>query len=165
MINTQPKASPFQNILFSEPDSFVFAVLDGAAVPGLLTQLDRFQAQNICLYRGKLEADMAAVAPYLVALTPDTEVTAWLLSLVGNNPGIFARTKVPMREMRQHLRKFLMVYDTESRPTYFRYYDPRVLRTYLPNCSAEETKTLFGPVTHYFAENKTGDQLLSFQPG
>jgi len=165
MTSITPKASPFQGILFSEPDNFVFAVLDGAAIPDLLNQLNRFQADYICLYRGELEANMAAVAPYLVALTPDAEVTAWLLSLIGNNPGVFARTKVPMREMRQHLRKFLMVYDTESKPTYFRYYDPRVLRTYLPNCSAEETRILFGPVTHYFAENETGDQLLSFQPG
>lgn len=164
MSSTLTKTSSFHNTLFSEPDHDIYAVLDGAAIPGLLNQLNRFQAEFVCLYRGELAADIAAMAPYLVALPSKAEVTDWLLSLIGQYPGIFARTRVPMREIRQHLRQFLMVYDTESKPTYFRYYDPRVLRTYLPTCNAEESALLFGPVTHYFAENEPGDQLLSFNP-
>lgn len=154
----------FHDTLFSTPNSFVYAVLDGASIPEMLTQFTRFQADYICLYRGDLSTEMAKVAPYLVALPPNSDITNWLLSLVGKHPGIFARTTAPMREMRQHLRKFLMVYDPESNPVYFRYYDPRVLRTHLPQCNADETKTIFGPISHYFAENEAGNQLLSFTP-
>ncbi len=162
MSNTLNKPSPFHNTLFSEPDNSVYAVLDGAAIPGLLNRLNQFQAEYICLYRGELAADIAATAPYLVTLSPDTELTNWLLSLIGHHSGIFARTTASMREMRQHLRTFLMVYDPESKAIYFRYYDPRVLRTYLSMCSDAEAKIVFGPITHYFVENETGDQLLSF---
>ncbi len=154
----------FHNTLFSEPNLAVYAVLDGAAIPGLLNQLNRFQAEFVCLYRGELAADMATMAPYLAVLPPDAEVTHWLLGLVGRYPGIFMRTKASMQEMRQHLRKLLTVYDAESKPVYFRYYDPRVLRVYLPSCHREESAMMFGPVSHFFAENESGHQLLKFSP-
>lgn len=162
MTSTLTRDNPFYSTLFSDSDSFVYAILDGAAIPDLLNRLNHFQAEYICLYRGELAADIAATAPYLVALLPDTELSNWLLSLIGHHSGIFARTTASMREMRQHLRTFLMVYDPESKPIYFRYYDPRVLRSYLSMCSDAEAKIVFGPITHYFVENETGDQLLSF---
>jgi hypothetical protein len=34
----------------------------------------------------------------------------------------------------------------------------------LATCDEEKEKTLFGPVTHYFAENEAGDQLINYKP-
>ena len=58
-----------------------------------------------------------------------------------------------------------MVQGPEGENLYFRYYDPRVLRIYLPTCNQEEMATLFGPVTAYLLEDKDPDLLLRFTPG
>lgn len=153
----------FHHTLFSDQQQPVYAVLDGASFVELVSDLKRLRADYRCLYRGELAEDMASVAPYLVALTSGSELTLWVLNHIGQNfPGIFAQTTVSMDELRKHLRTFLMIKDADNNPLYFRYYDPRVLRSYIPSCTVEEKKTLFGPVSQYFAENREGSQLLRF---
>jgi hypothetical protein len=150
--------------LFSEQDGNVFAVLDGASVAGLLDKLYGLSPNFCCLFRGELASDMAEVAPYLIQLEQGTEFTNWLIGQGwGNHWGIFASSEADFRRMRTHFRAFLIVYDETGRPLRFRYYDPRVLRTYLPTCTTEELTTMFGPVTSYIAEDAAPDALLRFQ--
>jgi hypothetical protein len=57
--------------------------------------------------------------------------TNWILEHGwGKNCGIFATSAADLRQMRRHLRTFLVVHDEEGKPLYFRYYDPRVLRVF-----------------------------------
>jgi hypothetical protein len=65
--------------------------------------------------------------------------------------------------MRGHFRSLLTVYDDSGRPLLFRYYDPRVLRLFLPTCNAEELKKMFGPVENYFVEDEDASKLLRFE--
>jgi hypothetical protein len=67
-----------------------------------------------------------------------------------------------MERLRRHLRKFLIVNDWTGRRLLFRYYDPRVLRIYLPTCTADELSTVYGPITQFWTENVSSDYLLSF---
>ena len=137
-----------------------FAVLDGASVPGLLEKLEQWQPEFVCLYRGELKPDLAEVAPYLVQLEPGTEITEWILSKGwGNHWGIFAIAEADLQAMRQHLRRFLTVYDEKGKPLLFRFYDPRVMRAYLPTCNAEELAAIFGPVTTYVLEDESSKTL------
>ncbi|MDD2735376.1 MAG: DUF4123 domain-containing protein [Desulfuromonadaceae bacterium] len=141
--------------LFSEIGAKVFAILDGASVPSLIPNLATFEPEYICLYRGELEPDMAEVAPYLVILERESDFTKWLLSNGwGEHWGIFGVTQADLPTLRKHFRKFLMVYDESGKSLYFRYYDPRVLRVYLPTCNAGELKTVFGPVLSYLVEDE-----------
>ncbi len=150
--------------LFAEQDGNVFAVLDGASVAGLLDKLYALSPNFCCLFRGELQPDMAEVAPYLVQLDPGSEFTNWVIGQGwGNHWGIFASSEADFRRMRTHFRTFLIVYDETGRPLRFRYYDPRVLRTYLPTCTTEELTTMFGPVASYIAEDVTSDAILRFQ--
>lgn len=151
--------------LFAEEGAAnVYAVLDGASVPGLLERLYTLEPEFECLYRGELEPDMAEVAPYLVCLRPDAEFTAWLLAEGwGRSWGVFVASEADMRAVRRHLRAFLVVYGPDGRPLYFRYYDPRVLRLYLPTCEPAELSTVFGPVGAYVLEGEAPDTLLRFQ--
>jgi hypothetical protein len=140
-----------------------YAVLDGAAVPGLLAKLYA-QPEYVCLYRGELAPDMAEVAPYLVRLEPDSEFADWVLEKGwGRHWGIFALSRADLRALRRHLRTFLIVHDPQGKPVYFRYYDPRVLRVYLPTCSAQELATVFGPVESYLLEDETPHKALRFE--
>ena len=55
-----------------------------------------------------------------------------------------------------------MVYDEKGTPLYFRFYDPRVLRIYLPTCNESELQTVFGPVNHFYVEGKEEKLLIEF---
>jgi hypothetical protein len=131
-----------------------FAVLDGASIPDLLDHLyGDPRPEFVCLYRGELEPDMAEVAPYLVRLEPRHPFTEWLLAEGwGQHWGVFALSQEGLKAVRTHFRKFLMVKDAEGSQLYFRFYDPRVLRIFLPTCTAEELATLFGPVAGLLCE-------------
>ncbi|MHC4111575.1 MAG: DUF4123 domain-containing protein [Planctomycetota bacterium] len=149
--------------LFSQFETNLYAVLDGASVPELPQILWEHEPENICLYRGELEPDMAEVAPYLVKLEYDHPFTKLVCETGwGKHWGIFVITpvEVDIRAMRQHFRKFLMVYDPDGELIYFRYYDPRVLRVYLPTCNAEDINIVFGPIGSYITEDEDSSVLL-----
>jgi hypothetical protein len=151
--------------LFAVPETTVYAILDGASAPDLLPALDRWTVEAVCLFRGELEPDMALMAPYLAVVQPNTPFAEWILQEGwGKHWGIFAISKVGFRELRQHFRSFIKVYGPDGKPLYFRYYDPRVLRAYLPTCNPQEMRTVFGPVLRYIAEDEDPSVLLKFWP-
>jgi len=45
---------------------------------------------------------------------------------------------------------------------YFRFYDPRVMRVFLPTCTPEDTTQFFGPIQNYLVEDESPEQLLRF---
>jgi hypothetical protein len=147
--------------LFVDEDAEVFAVLDGASVPGLLEHLYRYEPDYECLYRGDLKPDLAEVAPYLIRIEPGSELSDWIIGQGwGKHWGIFGASHADIRTLRRHFRTFLMVHDSEGKPLYFRYYDPRVLRVYLPTCSAQELGVIFGPVNSYLVEDEDSNSCL-----
>ena len=75
---------------------------------------------------------------------------------------VFAQSHADFRAMRKHFRTFFIVSGVNGKPAFFRYYDPRVLRVYLPSCTPDELDTVFGPIIHYLVESETGDAVLRF---
>jgi hypothetical protein len=45
----------------------------------------------------------------------------------------------------------------------FRYYDPRVLRVYLPTCVTAELRTVFGPIECFWTESESPEYMLDFR--
>jgi hypothetical protein len=161
---TENIVSAVKQRLFADQETNVFAMLDGASIPDLRMSLHQHQPAHVCLYRGELADDMAEVAPYLVRLEEDTEFTDWVLTQGwGEHWGIFALAAEPLVEMRQHFRRFLTVYGPENKPLLFRYYDPRVLRVYLPTCNAEELAAVFGPAASFLCEDEDPTTALRYQ--
>lgn len=148
----------------SEGGIFNYAVLDGASVPGLVERIWHApRKEAICLYRGELEPDIAEVAPYLVHLVPGSPLTDWVLKECwGNHWGVFVRSKADLTLVRRHFRQFLMVKDPQGKPLYFRFYDPRVLRVFLPVCNASELAFLFGPLNSYICEAQEPSQAIVY---
>jgi hypothetical protein len=154
--------------LFPDRDGVqTYAILDGASVPGLVERLHGGTTDYACLYRGELEPDIAEVAPYLCRLERDGPFTDWLLADGwGNHWGVFALSRAGLAGLRRHLRQFLLVRGPDGRQLYFRYYDPRVLRAYLPTCNGEELETVFGPIDEFLFEGKPASELMRFSvPG
>lgn len=140
--------------LFSKTEASVYAVLDAASIPNLLGVIDEHRQKYERLFMGELEPGMAEVVPYLVQLQPDGPFADWIFEKGwGKHWGIYAVSEANIRTLRLHFRSFLTVYDPDNRPLYFRYYDPRILRIYLPTCNAGELKTVFGPVDYFLVED------------
>jgi hypothetical protein len=159
----RPSVPALKQLLFASEHESVYAVLDGASVPGLLKKLAAAKEEWACLYRGELEPDLAEVAPYLVKLREKSELTDWLLDEGwGRHWGIFAVTPVGLEALRRHFRQFLRVKDYTGKILYFRYYDPRVLQVYLPTCRRDEIKILYGPVLRYIAEDQKAGAAYVF---
>lgn len=117
-----------------------------------------------CLYSGHLPPALEMAAPYLLQLEHDHHDTSRLIDLSWTNSwGVFLKSGTSLIKLRRHLREFLMVRDTEGRRLAFRYYDPRVLRAFLPTCTREELRTFFGPIESFLMEDqKSPDSMLEF---
>jgi hypothetical protein len=141
------------------------ALLDGASVPGLLARLEADPTLEVaCLLRGELPPDMAEVAPYLVRLEPGSEFAEWVVGTGwGQHWGTFVVSRQGFRALRDHLRALTLVYRGDGVPLYFRYYDPRVLRVFLPTCTPAQLKQMFGPVEAYLAESEAGDAISIYR--
>jgi hypothetical protein len=149
----------------TEEGAELCVMLDGASVPGLLERLSAERSLEVeCLFRGELEPDMAEVAPYLVKLQLESEFTEWVVGTGwGQHWGTFAVSREGFRKLHSHLRALTLVYRRDGTPLYFRYYDPRVLRIFLPTCSPAQLKQLFGPVDAFLAESDTGQGLSIYR--
>ena len=143
-----------------------YAILDCAGAPDLTMKLYEMRPPHYCLFTGELEPDMIAVAPYLVRLQPRTPFAEWALrECWGKNCAIFMHSLKTLEDMRTHFRSLVTVYDEKGDPLMFRYYDPRVLRRYLPTCNAGELKIFFGETDAFFAESEDGNNLTQFKIG
>jgi hypothetical protein len=142
--------------------SSVWAILDGARDERIFPALRGSRLDYLCLYSGHLPEPVKLAAPYLIELAPDYQFTPKLLELGwGQSWGVFVRTDDPLN-LRHHLRRFLRVQDESGRRLLFRYYDPRVLRVYLPTCRRDELEYVFGPVRSYLIEDLDGRALMEF---
>ena len=155
MIFDDPRQENIDKHLFATPGHHAYAVVDGAALPGLLPRLYNYPADYCCLFRGELLPELAAMAPYLIKLAPYTPITEWLLNSKGSHSGIFAviPDALDFNAVHTHFRRFLRVIGPDNQALYFRYYDPRVMSEYLPGCTPEQTQTVFGPVKYYLLED------------
>lgn len=142
----------------------VYGILDGASIENLPQRLYDMAPPNFCLFRGKLGPDLATVAPYVVGMVKNSSFSEWFLSNEpGNHFGIFALSRHSIQEMRSHFRDLFIVHKEDGDPMYFRFYDPRVIRTFLQTCNEQELKTFFGPIETYIAEHEDGTAYSTFR--
>lgn len=140
----------------------VWAVLDCARDPSIYRMLIESRLEFRCLYSGRLPRALEMAAPHLLEIPArHAFLLRWLDAGWGRAWGVLLRTGEP-DNLRHHLRKFLKVRDPSGRNLLFRWYDPRVLRTYLPTCTPAEQARLFGPVRAFVAEDDAGMGLVEF---
>jgi hypothetical protein len=164
----QPGSGPHDHVLRllrQEPEP-LFALLDAARTPRVVALLLGSEVEHRSLDEGPKGEEFAAWAPYLVRLRPE----APLLEAVvregwGKSWGVFLTCKLPLEGLRKHLRRFLLVELEGGRTAYFRFYDPRVLRVYLPTCNPAEVEAFMGPIRCFLVEGAGEDALFKFTPG
>jgi hypothetical protein len=141
----------------------LFCLLDAAAdemIPSFLALVQE-QMPVQCLYDGRSAATLARWAQYLIQLPPTAPLLRVLLEKGwGKGWASYFTSTAPFEELRKHFRKFLMVQIEQGQEVYFRFYDPRVLRSFLPTANGEELVTFFGPVKEWVIEAEDSDHLL-----
>jgi pSer/pThr/pTyr-binding forkhead associated (FHA) protein len=154
----------------------LYAVLDAARDAGLLQLVESSRLHSQPLFEKEPGNGPPAVhAPYLVELGQTrssgerSEARAFLQTLLqlgwGNNSGVFLTSLSPLEELRPHFRQFLLAGTEDRRALELRFYDPRLLRAFLPVCEPEEVDVLFGPVLAYLMETEQANAMLVFSRG
>jgi hypothetical protein len=125
--------------------------------------LEYFYSQHSCLFAGTLAPNLQVVAPYLIQLEYDDPKTRrFIMQAWGNSWGVFLRSGTRQQALRRHLRTILVARDESNKRFMFRYYDPRILRVYLPTCTGEELRTVFGPIDSFLVEESKSTTLSKF---
>jgi hypothetical protein len=113
------------------------------------------------LYRGRSEEKLYRVAPYVFTCEGQEEFVKWLLeSGWGMSWMILFESERMMSDVHRHFRKFLVVKTEEGKELYFRFYDPRVLKIFLPTCDNTQILEFFGPIRNFFVEGDTKDEVI-----
>jgi hypothetical protein len=151
----------------------VYAIADAARDRDLaFAARDRFGQPIRWLFTKGTVREMENVAPYLVSMTVGSSypysgsgyLDLWAARL-GNSAGILLLTPADEDSLWTHLREVFRVTDDERHKYYFRFYDPRVLRTFLPTCTGQEAQELFGPIRQMLVESQNADRLLVCRTG
>ncbi len=165
LANPAPAATPQERLLplLRRDLQPLYAILDAARDIRILALLVTYKEECQSLYEGAQGAELAHVAPYLVRLAPDSKLLDALVKEGwGKSWGVYLTCPGDFHEIRRHLRHFLQVRLPDGEQVYFRFYDPRVMRIYLPTCVAEEAYQFFGPIKRYVMEGEEPDQLWEF---
>lgn len=142
---------------------FLTILLDGARLMEALQTAIAINPTNKCLYLERGEPLLADVAPHLFDLTDNYQFLEWFHNLGwGNAWGVIVKSKTGFEDCIDHFRKFLVIKTETNQQLYFRFYDPRVLKLFLPTCDPKQLITFFGPVEKFIIEGDTKDEAIEF---
>jgi hypothetical protein len=138
-------------------------ILDGAKLDLELNIAKELNPEFDSLYRGEPEESLATVAPYIFSVERGQEFESWYFEKGwGDAWGVLVYADKELKTLRKHFRHFLMVQTEDKQQLYFRFYDPRVLRIFLPTCDEEQLEDFFGPVDYFICEDEDPDSGLVF---
>jgi hypothetical protein len=144
----------------------LYALLDASREPSVLKVIYESKEEYQSLYEGAQGAQLAHFAPYLIRVPQKSALLDTLIKQAWSKSwGVFLTSDTPLKDLRTHFRHFLTVKLPDGQQVYFRYYDPRVLRLFLPTCLPEETTQFFGPVKHFLMEAEDPKLALHFTRG
>jgi hypothetical protein len=141
----------------------VYAVVDGARAFDLAFTGRLMGHKLYTLFAGELAALTAHVGPLLVSFEGQSAFLERWVSQVGCHAGVLLRSNTDLESLYTHLRQIFIVNDEDGQEYFFRFYDPRVLRTFLPTCRSDELAEVFGPVDEWIVENPEATGYLRFR--
>ena len=142
---------------------FNFLLFDGAQAELNLNQGLILNPSYRSLYYDRSEEDLDDVASYLFAFDRQTAFKEWFLNNGwGNSWGVIVTTQIIFDECWKHFRKIIIVKTEEGQEFYFRFYDPRILKIFLPTCDEKQIIEFFGPMESFIVEGDTKEEAIRF---
>ena len=125
----------------------LYAVVDPARDPKVLDWLNEARLPFQCLFQGEKAKTLAEEAPYLIHFGQDGGAVQSLVQAHHGQAAVtYLVSDAPFYVVRRHLRRIQMVKTDDDETLYFRYYDPRIARVFLPTCDEEQIRWMFGEV-------------------
>jgi hypothetical protein len=142
----------------------LYAIVDTAQDRKALSLLEESDCRYEILYPQRFALAMDCQGPHLVSVSPNSCCLERLINAGwGNRCGIYLAGPDDFAAVRRHLRRLLFVKLKDGPQVLFRFYDPRVLRDYLPTCNDDELEQFFGQLTAVYLESEDGQRLCTFQ--
>ncbi|MBZ9785795.1 DUF4123 domain-containing protein [Pseudomonas sp. REP124] len=126
-----------------------YLLLDGASIDSLPTRLYRLDSSPTIewLYHGTPYRALFDVGPALVVLRADSPLEKAFMDHWQHDAGVMLESDAPMLELAEYLRSLLHARVRGGASLLFRYYDPRVMRHWLPALSSAERDRMMGPIS------------------
>jgi len=142
----------------------LYVIVDSAHDHRGITSFVGKNPLNYCALFGKQLVEITdGRGPYLAALSVGDGFLESLIDKAwGKSWCIFLTGTVDLPTLRRHLARLVSVKIDEGNVALFRFYDPRVLRHYLPTCLPDELNRFFGPITSFYTESGNGENLIRF---
>jgi len=152
-----------RGIVSQSPGVRLYGVVDAARCVDLAYEAKiRFGKEIRSLFLPEVQTQLWDVSPYMVQIDPDGDYLRSWAQRWGTSAGVLLTSEADEDALHAHLRKIFVVEDEEKQEYFFRFYDPRVLRTFLPTCSAQQLEELFGPIAQFAVESQPGNALSRF---
>ncbi|MCF0060627.1 DUF4123 domain-containing protein [Dyadobacter chenwenxiniae] len=132
-------------------------LLDAARMEDAMDRARELNPLHASLYRNKEGQDeiLPSVAPFLFTYPYTADFEEFVMGEGwGNSWGLWVESNAEFEELYKHFRRFLMVQTEDGQELYFRFYDPRVLRIFLPTCDQDQLAEFFGPVSQFVMEDE-----------
>jgi hypothetical protein len=148
------------------PGESLYGIVDAARDLELAFEAKCLYEQEIrMLFEGEVASALADVAPYLMMIDPNGGYLRNWARHWGKCAGILFTTSADSHDLYAHLRHIFIVKDEQDQPYFFRFYDPRVLRIFLPTCTPQQLSEFFGPVRRWICETTEGDGCTVYVRG
>jgi hypothetical protein len=134
------------------------------ALNGLYTliRLQQTYPVNVSLFKGTRDEVLFDVAPHIFLV--DDKIKEKL----GNDEDIslkqilIVESDQPLKVLHDHFKEFIYQ-KVNKRISYFRFWDPRVLKKFLPSCSDLQLKLFFAPIRRFLLEDEIAGFYLFFE--
>ena len=140
----------------------LYAVVDGAQAFDLAFAARLMGHDLYTVFSGSLGRTVAQVGPCLVVLhEPSAFLAKWVDSM-GRHAGVLLEGPPDLELLHAHLRSIFVATDESGQEYFFRFYNPRVFRVFLPTCREDELREFFGPVSRWIVETEDGSGLATY---
>ncbi len=143
----------------------LFCMIDSArnpyTIPHLVMALTRAAD---CLFSGNAKQELGDQTAWVADVTDDRATLEALLD-EGYGKGMlsFAFSALDLRAFITHLKKFTKIRDAKGTEHFFRFYDPKVMRQYVPVFNETQHKAFFAGLTSaMFEDTRDPAKLIRF---
>lgn len=144
-------------------DTQLYAVVDGAQHFQLAFNARRMGSDLYTLFSGEQSTKLAYVGPVLVTLDEAMPFLEEWVEQLGANAGVLFQTTAELDVVCAHLRDIFIVTDEAGQEYFFRFYDPRILRAFLPTCTGTELREFFAPVVRWICEDEAATGYHAYE--
>ena len=138
----------------------LYAVVDAASEPTIVEWLRETEPTYECLFEGRRATDLAEEAPYLLRLDRPKQLTDLVHRAHDRSAVVYLHSTQGFARVRRHLRRIMLVKTEGGDVLYFRHYDPRIARVFLPLCRPAQLPWMFDDVVaSWFTEGDEPGQL------